>query len=215
MTEHDQRDERREYDGGQLERAMLDPNPLAQFAQWLGAAKESQVIDPTAMTLATTSADGQPTARIVLLKHFDVDGFVFYTDYESEKGQALATNPKAELLFYWRELDRQVRIRGSVAPVDRATSSSYFASRPLESQVSALASHQSQVIASRAELEAQAERVRQQSSLTMPERWGGFCLVPRQFEFWQGRESRLHDRFRYCLPIQDRGQDWTIERLQP
>ena len=215
MTEHDQRDERREYDGGQLERAMLDPNPLAQFAQWLGAAKEAQVIDPTAMTLATTSADGQPTARIVLLKHFDVDGFVFYTDYESEKGQALATNPKAELLFYWRELDRQVRIRGSVAPVDRATSSSYFASRPLESQVSALASHQSQVIASRAELEAQAERVRQQSSLTMPERWGGFCLVPRQFEFWQGRESRLHDRFRYCLPIQDRGQDWTIERLQP
>ncbi len=200
---------RREYANRELRRSMLLADPLAQFEQWLNAA--AHLVDATAMTLATVDASGQPSARVVLLKHHDANGFVFYTDYRSQKGLELAANPKAGLLFYWRELERQVRVTGEVVKVSRADGGAYFLSRPEESQVSARASEQSTVIDSRGALEAKAQAARQQDAVTVPEAWGGYRLAPTQYEFWQGRDNRLHDRFRY----RQTEAGWLIDRLQP
>jgi pyridoxamine 5'-phosphate oxidase len=207
----DQRATRREYDRGELRRRDLDINPFKQFGRWLQAATEAELVDATAMTLATVDLGGQPNARTLLLKHFDEEGFVFYTDYDSQKGLEIAENPRCALLFYWREFDRQIRIQGSLRKVAEQISDDYFASRPLESQVSAAASQQSRRVENRAALEAQAQALRDQSVIRRPERWGGYVLVPHAFEFWQGRVGRLHDRFRYELA----DGEWSIDRLQP
>ena len=210
------RDIRREYTYTQLRRADLAEQPLAQFKVWLQQALDESVKDATAMTLATVDGSGQPTARIVLLKEFDQHGFVWFSDSRSEKGQALAANPKAELLFYWREMERQVRIRGVVSAVSEEAAEAYFHSRPRASQLAAATSVQSQTIESRAQLEDRFSALEQQSqdAVARPKAWGGYCLAPEGYEFWQGRESRLHDRFRYRRESIDT-DSWLIERLQP
>lgn len=210
----DRRDIRRDYQHGELRRAQLAAEPVEQFARWLDAAVQAELIDATAMTLATADASGNPSARIVLLKHYGADGFVWYTGYGSQKGLELAVNPQASLLFYWREFERQVRIGGRVAKVDTAESQSYFDSRPLDSRVAAAISEQSKPISDRAQLEARYNALydqAQDAKVAMPEDWGGYRLTPTVFEFWQGRVGRLHDRFRYIKE----GEDWLIERLQP
>jgi len=209
----DQKDTRRDYDRDELRRNTLDVDPMRQFEQWLAQANAAQLVDATAMTLATVAADGQPSARIVLLKHFDAAGFVWYTDYSSQKGLELAQNPKATLLFYWRELERQVRMSGEVVKISVEESAKYFHSRPKDSQLSAAASAQSEVIADRAALErkVQALPTSDDDSIAMPVDWGGYRLTPHTYEFWQGRSNRLHDRFRY----QRDGERWHIDRLQP
>ena len=182
---NDYRHNRREYAADGLRRAHLDDDPVEQFALWLADADRAGVVDVTAMTLATvgqaSEGDPQPNARIVLLKHFDQDGFVWYTDYTSRKGEELAQHARAALLFHWREMDRQVRIVGRVSKIEDAASAAYFASRPLDSQRSAAASNQSQPINSRAALEAQVSEL---TDVTRPARWGGHRLVPEQVEFW-------------------------------
>jgi pyridoxamine 5'-phosphate oxidase len=196
-----------------LDRNDLDPDPLRQFERWYRAA-EGAVRAPEAMALATATRDGAPSVRMVLLKGFDADGFVFYTGYESRKGEELAGNPRAALLFYWDPLGRQVRIEGSVERIAREESDAYFHSRPRAAQLAAFASRQSTVLADRNELierYAQLERDLDGRDVPLPDAWGGFRLVPDAYEFWQHRESRLHDRFRYR-----RERDtWTIERLSP
>lgn len=204
---------RREYIANAFRRANLDANPVALFTQWFEQAKQGRVDDVSSMTLATASASGMPSARIVLLKHFSDQGFCWYTDYESQKGQDLADNPQAELMFYWYGLERQVRIQGRVKKLTENDAQKYFLQRPRGSQLSAAASHQSQPVSSREVLEKQVAVMDQHfsESIERPDRWGGYCLEPTQFEFWQGRESRLHDRFQYKL----NGVSWDIERLQP
>ena len=209
----DLQNQRRDYATGALRRSDLRADPVAQFRVWLAAAVERGLTDATAMALATADANGRPAVRIVLLKGADASGLVFYSDYESHKGQDLAVNGQAEVLFYWREFERQVRVSGRVERVTAEESAAYFASRPRDSQLSAAASSQSAVIEDRAALEARAAELaaRYPAAVPRPERWGGYRLVPDSFEFWQGREGRLHDRFRY----RPDGGAWTIERLQP
>ena len=194
--------------------ADVDPDPVRQFERWFGEAGAAGIRAPEAMTLATASADGLPSARMVLMKDFGVRGFVFYTGYESRKGRDLAENPRAALLFHWDELGRQVRVEGPVERVTRAESEAYFRSRPRGAQLGAAASRQSEPIPSRETLEtsvaAVAERVGGNSP-PLPEHWGGFRLAPESFEFWQHREDRLHDRLRYR---RERGR-WILERLSP
>jgi pyridoxamine 5'-phosphate oxidase len=196
-----------------LDRAQLDPDPFAQFSSWLAEAESAGVPLPNAMALATAGSDGQPTLRHVLLRGID-SGFVFNTNKDSRKGRQLAENPRAAISFVWKQMDRQVGILGSVSDVSEAESDAYFSLRPREAQIGAWASPQSHVIAGRAELE---ERINQYDAhypgedVPRPPRWGGYRLVPHEFEFWQGRRFRLHDRFRYRL---DDGA-WTIERLAP
>ncbi len=205
---------RREYQAKALDVADCAGDPLEQFDRWLNEIRVLMPQDATSMTLATAAASGMPSARIVLLKHFDAAGFCWYSDYRSHKGKDLAENPQAELMFYWPLLERQVRICGSVQRLSQADARSYFAERPLGSRLSAAASHQSAVVDSRATLEQRVEELRRQHAdgkVPKPEQWGGYRLVPAAFEFWQGRESRLHDRLHYRL--QDGG--WIIERLQP
>ncbi|MEH6472854.1 MAG: pyridoxamine 5'-phosphate oxidase [Halopseudomonas sp.] len=205
---------RREYLSETLSEQQLAASPLQQFSRWFGQHQQLDPQNATAMVLATASEQGQPAARVVLLKHYDGDGFCWYSDYRSHKGQALAVNPQAELLFYWRELDRQVRISGTVELLDRASAEKYFAERPRGSQLSAAASFQSQVVNSRGQLEQQveglAERYRDQS-IPCPEQWGGYRLRPLRYEFWQGREDRLHDRLVYCYEQ----EAWVVTRLSP
>lgn len=207
-------DIRREYDCSSLSRAQLDTNPFKQMNVWLEEAKQAELKDATAMTLATAGSDGMPDARIVLLKQFDETGFCWYTSYNSPKGLQLAENPQACLLFYWREFDRQVRIQGSIEKLSIIEAEEYFHSRPLESQFSAAASEQSQTIDSRATLEAKVEALQNTNteSVERPKAWGGYRLVPSTFEFWQGRKNRLHDRFHYTI---NDSTDWLITRLQP
>ena len=207
----DQSNVRREYSKSALTRAALEDDPCDQFAIWLGEAQQAELVDATAMTLATANAQGEPSARIVLLKRFDAHGFVFFTDYGSQKGQELAVNPRAELLFYWRELERQVRISGIVEKVSREESATYFASRPLDSQISASISAQSQPIDARETLEARASALQSEGKIIPPEDWGGYSLAPARYEFWQGRPNRLHDRFSYTKA----SHGWEISRLQP
>lgn len=206
-------DIRREYDFSSLSRSQLNNDPFKQSQQWLDQAQQAELKDATCMTLATTGNDGQPDARIVLLKQLDNTGFIWYTHYDSTKGLQLAENPKACLLFYWRDFDRQLRILGDVEKLPIEQAEEYFHSRPLESQISAVASHQSQPVDSRKTLEQRIEQIHADTPETIerPADWGGYRLKPTAFEFWQGRENRLHDRFLYTL--QD--TNWQIQRLQP
>lgn len=207
-------DLRREYASRALGEAQADADPIRQFTVWFDEAASAQILDVNAMTLATTAADGDPDARIVLLKGFDDDGFVFFTNYESTKGRELLARPRACLLFFWVELERQVRITGAVTKVSRAESEEYFHSRPFESQVGAWASAQSTPVADRAVLETRYAELTAQyagQSVPLPEFWGGYRVAPEQVEFWQGRPSRLHDRLLYT-----RGPSgWSRSRLAP
>ena len=208
--------EREDYQKHQLNRVDLAGNPVEMFARWMQEARDLPIIDATAMTLATCTRQGMPSARIVLLKQFDDDGFCWYTNYESRKGSELAENSNAALLFYWQKLERQVRIEGVVERVTEQQSTSYFNSRPDGSRYSAAASPQSQVVANQDWLAQRTDELQRQTPADMLERpdfWGGYRLVPRQFEFWQGRPSRLHDRFRYHKEAQQ--TNWTIDRLAP
>jgi len=208
-------DIRREYNCSSLNRNQLDIDPFRQMHLWLDQAKQAELKDATAMTPANSDQNNLPDARIVLLKQLDERGFCWYTDYSSHKGQQLADNPQACLLFHWRELDRQVRVQGRVEQINGTEADEYFASRPLQSRLSAAASSQSQAIASRAELEAKVTQLQQQydDHVPRPADWGGYRLLPARFEFWQGRENRLHDRFSY--EKSDSDNHWLITRLQP
>lgn len=199
---------------GELRRADLDPDPLAQFRRWYHEAEASGVRAPEAMALATATSGGAPSVRMVLLKGADDRGFAFYTGYVSRKGAELDANPRAALLFYWDPLGRQVRIEGSVDRVSEEESDAYFATRPRGAQLAATASRQSSVLANREEIDlrvAELDREPVSSEVPRPAHWGGYRLVPDTYEFWQHREDRLHDRLRY------RRTDgaWTIERLSP
>jgi pyridoxamine 5'-phosphate oxidase len=198
-----------------LRRSDMAPDPIAQFRQWYDRAVAADLPLPNAMTLATVAADGTPAARMVLLKDFDERGFVFYTNYESQKGRDLEANPRASLVFYWVTLDRQVRINGAVSKVSREESEEYFSTRPLDSRLSAWASKQSRVIPSREALETamrELEEKYKDVDVPIPPYWGGYRLAPDMLEFWQNRPGRLHDRFRYRLHP---GGVWLLERLSP
>jgi len=206
---------RQDYVAHGLRRADLDPDPFKQFATWFGEAAAAQIPDVNAMALATAGADGAPAVRIVLLKGISEHGFVFYTNYGSEKGRHLEENPRAALNLFWEPLERQIRIDGRVEKTSREESEEYFHSRPIGSQLGAWASRQSEVIASRAALEAQLARATEQYGsgvVPLPPHWGGYIVVPRTIEFWQGRANRLHDRFRYARQADG---SWLIERLSP
>ncbi len=202
-------------DAPPLLESALPADPLALFHQWLKEAIEAQILEPNAMTLATVDADGHPQARIVLLKDADARGFAFYTNYESAKGQALAANPRAALVFYWDLMFRQVRITGTVEKVDRADSLAYWRTRPRGSRLGARASCQSVRLAGRAALEAafakEEAQFAGQEDIPLPDNWGGYRVIPDTFEFWQGQTSRLHDRLCYTK----RGESWEIGRLSP
>ena len=206
---------RYEHIGKGLRRSDLNPNPIKQFANWFTTAIETGIGDVNAMSLATAGQDAKPSVRIVLLKSFDEDGFVFFTNYESEKGKQLEANPYAALGFYWIELDRQIRISGKVDKTSRKESQTYFRSRPVGSQLSAWASRQSAVLDGRRVLDARMEEMNERFAdkrVPLPPHWGGYRLKPDNMEFWQGRSNRLHDRFRYTR--QSDGS-WLIERLAP
>lgn len=206
---------RREYTDAGLNEQDLDANPFKQFEKWFQEAVDAKIDLPDAMTLATATKDGIPSARIVLLRGNDERGFVFYTDYESQKGKELAENPNAALVFYWRELDRQVRITGQVSKVSRENSQNYFQSRPVDSRLAALASKQSEVLPDRKVLEERFEQLAaqyQDEDIPLPSNWGGYRLSPNMIEFWSGRPSRLHDRLRYTRQPND---NWRIERISP
>lgn len=205
---------RREYQGAPLGRRDLDDDPLRQFERWLGNAVHAEIVDPTAMTLATADARGRPGVRTVLLKTYDDRGFVFYTSYRSRKARDIAENDQVALLFFWRELSRQIVIEGRAAKIPRAESLAYFATRPRGSQIGAWISPQSSVITARALLEqkfAEMKRKFHDKQIPLPDTWGGYRVTPERFEFWQGRPDRLHDRFQYRRDA-DR---WVIERLAP
>jgi pyridoxamine 5'-phosphate oxidase len=207
-------DLRREYAGAPLTEAVAGDDPLALFERWFQEAVAAQVPFADGMVLATSAPDGQPSARTVLLKRFDARGFAFYTSYESRKAGELEANPSAALLFWWPVLHRQVRVEGKVARLSAAESDAYFATRPRASNLSAMASAQSRVIASRDDLEGEVARCTDEwegRELERPASWGGYCLVPQAIEFWQGRPDRLHDRLRF----RSGAQGWTRERLCP
>lgn len=207
-------DLRKEYSSESLLETDVEGHPIDQFEKWWTQAISSQVDEANAMTLATASADGMPSARIVLLKAFDKNGFVFYTNYKSFKGMQLDENPKACLVFFWKELERQVRITGLVKKVPGKESDEYFLSRPQGSQVGAWTSPQSQVIESRQWLDDHYLKLSQEfqhKELKRPPYWGGYVVAPVIIEFWQGRPSRLHDRIQYSLE----DGSWKIERLAP
>ena len=211
----DQRQRRRDYAGQPLRRKDLATDPLRQFARWLRAVADSGAKDATAMALATAGRDGAPSVRIVLLKHFDTDGFCWYGDYRSRKAVELAENPRASLAFYWSDFDRQVRIGGRVAPLAADASEHYFNSRPAESRFAAAASVQSAPIDNRASLQRAVESLQRRHPDDAPPRpaqWGGYRLCPDEYEFWQGQPGRLHDRFQYLKST--RGA-WVVRRLQP
>ena len=206
---------RQEFVREGLDRADLDPDPILQFERWFRQANDGGLLMPNAMSLATVDTDGQPSLRTVLLKFFDERGFVFYTNYGSRKARELEANPKASLLFPWLDLERQVVIVGFTERVSTAESVKYFLSRPRGSQLGAWVSDQSQIITSRQMLLSKFEEMKRkfhEREVPLPSFWGGYRVVPRAVEFWQGRENRLHDRFVYTRAA---GDDWEIERLAP
>jgi len=205
---------RQDYRSAQLAEADVDQNPVAQFGKWFKEAIDSKLVEPNVMTLATADLSGKPTARILLLKGFDDNGFVFYTNYASNKGRQLDENPQAAMVFFWAELERQVRIEGTITKVSAEESTAYFHSRPKGSQIGASASPQSTVIPNREVLEAKVEELSaafEEKEVPRPEHWGGYILKPAHIEFWQGRSSRLHDRITYT----QENNVWTIKRLAP
>ena len=206
-------DIRKDYALRRLEESDADADPLRQFRQWLDEAIRAEVPEPTAMTLATADAAGRPSARVVLLKGVDERGFVFFTNYESRKGAELATRPRAALVFFWKELERQVRIEGDIEKVSAAENDAYYLSRPLGSRIGAWASPQSQGIESREWLEARVREAEAKhgDNPQRPSHWGGYRLVPDALEFWQGRQSRLHDRIAY----KKEAGVWVRSRLAP
>jgi pyridoxamine 5'-phosphate oxidase len=205
---------RRDYSSRKLSRGSVARDPFAQFGTWMAEALNSEVLDATAMLLATADAEGRPSSRVVLLKSFDESGFVFYTNYESKKGADIAENPHVSLHFFWPDLERQLIIKGPAEKISRERSEAYFDSRPEDSKLGAWASKQSSVVGSREELErrfADAEERFRGEKIPCPPFWGGYCVTPHSFEFWQGRASRLHDRICY----ERKGDDWQIVRLSP
>ncbi|MEE4162366.1 MAG: pyridoxamine 5'-phosphate oxidase [Woeseiaceae bacterium] len=207
-------DLRRSVTDRELNRENLDANPFLEFEAWFKLACELDRSDPNAMSITTVDEHGRPYARTVLLKSFDERGLVFYTNYESRKARHIAANPNVALLFFWSELGRQIGIRGTAEKMSATESLRYFASRPRGSQLGAWVSPQSSVITSRSLLKNKFEELRQKfenKEIPLPSFWGGYRIVPREFEFWQGRDDRLHDRFLYTRD----GDDWRLERLAP
>lgn len=205
---------RLEYSLKELRRKNLKENPFDQFNNWLDEAIENKIIEPNSFVLATTTLQGQPSSRTVLLKNADLHGFIFFTHYDSLKGKEIEANPQVAATFLWKEMERQVNIQGKIKKTNLEVSKLYFSKRPRASQLGALASKQSQMIASRDLLEKEYERLNnlyQNKPIPMPKNWGGYIIEPFLFEFWQGRQNRLHDRFRYLL----KDEQWVIERLSP
>jgi len=206
---------RREYLKGGLSRRDLDRDPVMQFTQWFEQAQKTSIADPTAMILATVGQNGMPSQRTVLLKYYDKDGFVFFTNFESRKAHEIRHNDKVSLLFVWLELERQVMINGLASKISTADSAKYFMSRPKESQMAAWVSSQSHPLSSRQMLMQKFQEMKKkigEGKVPLPSFWGGYRVVPREIEFWQGRKNRLHDRFHYI--VNERGE-WQIERLAP
>lgn len=207
-------DLRHDFSRDEVAELSVRSAPFEQFELWLAEAVDKKLNDPNAMVLSTATSDGRPSSRVVLLKEFDENGFVFYTNYDSRKAAELAANPRAALLFYWAETHKQVRIEGTIGKVSAEMSDAYFASRPRASRIGAVASPQSRVIENREVLEqryAELDREYHEREIERPANWGGYMLDPEVFEFWQGRESRLHDRLRYLKT----SSGWAVERLAP
>lgn len=206
---------RQDYRSASLNEDDVEKDPYLQFEKWFKEAMAAEVYEPNAMTLATSTPNGIPSARIVLLKEFDKEGFVFYTNYNSKKGKEIADSPYAALVFFWADLERQVRIEGVVERVSDEESAEYFKVRPRASQLGALTSAQSETIPNRKVLEDKLEELTAKyvdKEVDKPAHWGGYRVIPNKIEFWQGRRSRLHDRILY---VQDKSQSWTFERLAP
>jgi pyridoxamine 5'-phosphate oxidase len=201
---------RKTYTKAELTEDTIVSNPIDQFRVWYQEALDSEILEANVMTLATATKEGKPSARIVLLKEFNSNGFVFYTNYSSRKGDEIEQNPQVELLFFWDVLERQVRIEGRIEKLPKEISEEYFYSRPIESQMGAMVSEQSKVIASRFVLEEKLQALKKEE-IKMPDNWGGYLVVPFRIEFWQGRPSRLHDRIVYT----QKQDAWKIERLSP
>jgi pyridoxamine 5'-phosphate oxidase len=205
---------RREYNLQSLNEADVRTNPIEQFSVWMDDAVKANCTEPTAMVLATSTFEGKPSARVLLLKDFNESGFVFFTNYESKKSKQILQNPYGAMVFYWSELERQVRIEGSIKKVSEKKSDEYFNTRPEKSKIGAWASPQSQVIASRKYLESLKSDFQEEfagKTILRPPNWGGYILYPTLIEFWQGRPNRLHDRIQYSL----QNSEWIIERLAP
>ncbi len=205
---------RRQYGRAQLKREGLDPSPFVQFRKWMDEAVAMDLVDANAMSVATVGSSGEPSIRTVLLKSFDERGFVFYTNLESTKAKQISENPNVALLFYWREFERQVKIRGRATKLTATEVAKYFLSRPRESRIAAWASPQSRIIDARQMLEQKFDEMKRKFSegeVPVPSFWGGFCVAPRTIEFWQGGSHRLHDRFQYS----DEVSGWRIDQLAP
>ena len=208
------KDARSEYFKGELRKEHVNKNPIEQFKHWFKHAVDLEIPDVNAMTIATALSNGLPSARIVLLKEVDDKGFVFFTNYEGRKGKELTQNPHAALLFYWKELEQQIRIEGKVKKIGKNESDAYFNVRPLESKMSAIVSRQSSVVQDREHLEERWVKYLKdnyEKEIKRPENWGGYRVIPEKIEFWQGRKNRLHDRILYTK----NKSGWNIERLEP
>ena len=208
-------DLRKDYTLQELNETEVDPNPVIQFQKWFDQVCSVDIPEPNAMTVATVSSEGKPSARMVLLKDYDGRGFVFYTNYNSRKGQELIANPHAALVFWWAQLERQVRITGSVEKISAQESDEYFHSRPFNSRLGAWTSNQSEIVSSRQTLEQRLQQLQakyKDLEVPRPPHWGGFRVIPAEIEFWQGRSSRLHDRLLYS---KNNDSTWKIERLSP